>query len=241
MLAFSAAWLTIADQRQGKRKAEITSKKSLLAALEIELTAMKPWTGEYQSDYDYSKDGAVFLRWHTPFYAPIYPLVHNTVAAAATAGISNGFSFELVKALVELEYQLNIFEGARRKIEDITNNNLEVCESLSSKLIRSNPQPNTTNIPTNLVGSETPTMSRIFELHRYLHVECIGNSKNGPNLHQAYLKATSLLSKEKQIENDQSVSSLENAGHWLAIIFFLVGLFIALSAFFSFIIPLTPV
>ncbi len=236
VVALSAAWLTLAEQRQAKRDAESASKTNLLEALTIELEALKDWTGPYDSTCDYSKDGAVFLRWHAPFQGTVHPVVHNTITAAAASGIDRGLSSELVTVLVELEYELVRLERIRRQIEDITNNNLEVCESLNKKLLDANPAPNTLNVPVTLTPFETSVMSRFFKLNRNLHVSCIGNAHNGPNLCVAYASAKEKLGTEKN-KKTSDTKCIELIGHWLAIVLCILGVLLMLSAFASFSIP----
>lgn len=235
VVALSAAWLTFADQRSGKREAEATAKAALLSALEIEMNAMHDWTTRYDSKYDYSKDGGVFLRWHAPFYRPVHPIVHNTIATAASMGLDRGLPADFVKALLELEYQLNRFDRARQQIEDVTNNNLEICESLNHQLLHSNPNPGSTVTPT-LSTAEQAVMRRFFELNRVLHVECIGEENNGPNLHLAYIEATKQLTEAKKLPGGKK-STIENVGHWVAVALVVIGAAIMVSAPFSFIIP----
>ncbi|MBP9811142.1 hypothetical protein KBF38_22750 [bacterium] len=214
-----------------KREADLQSRNTLVAAIQTELAGMRDWASEYSAQHDYATDGAVFLRWRAPFYKPIHPIVHNTIALAASAGLDRGLSVEQVKALLELEYQLSRFERARRQIDDVANNNLDVCSLLTDKLLEANPEANTINLPT-LAAAESVAMRRFYELNRVLHVECIGDSTNSPNLHTAY------NSVKQKFELDNAANPPESAwetrGHVLAVILVCFGIGIMFSAFVSF-------
>lgn len=237
VVALSAAWLTFADQKRAKREADLQSRNTLVAAIQTELAGMRDWASEYSAQHDYATDGAVFLRWRAPFYKPIHPIVHNTIALAASIGLDRGLSVEQVKALLELEYQLSRFERARRQIDDVANNNLDVCSSLTDKLLEANPEPNTINLPT-LAAAESVAMRRFYELNRVLHVKCIGDSTNSPNLHMAYNSVRQQFDQDKGICSAKS--GWETCGHWIAVFLVCFGAIIMFSAFGSFLVPTDP-
>lgn len=209
VMALSAAWLTFAKQSKAQRQLEVSMKQALLDALETELKAMEPWTEEHQPDHNYATDGGVFMRWHAPFFKPVFPIVHNTISQAVFLGTERNLSKKLTESLLVLEYQLNRFEQARLRIDAVSNANVVLAESVTRKLKAVNEDVGTANTPNDLTMPEAALMNTVFELNRVLHQECIG-AANALNLHTAYANTIALKAKEQ--------NNLKTGG-WLEIVF----------------------
>jgi hypothetical protein len=201
VMALSAAWLTFAKQSKAQRKLDVSLKQALIDALKTELEAMEPWTTEYQPDHDYKTNGAVFMRWHAPLFKPVFPIVHNTIAQATLLGAERDLSKPLTESLLVLEYQLNRFEQARKRVDAASNGNVVLAETITRKLKDVNEEQGTIIMPNDLSMPETSMMNMVFELNRVLHQECIGAaSATSPNLHIAYRGASEALSNESNDE-----------------------------------------
>lgn len=209
VMALSAAWLTFAKQSKAQRQLEVSMKQALLDALDTELKAMKPWTGEYQRNQNYATDGGVFMRWHAPFFKPVFPIVHNTISQAVFLGSERNLSIGLTESLLVLEYQLNRFEQARLRIDAVSNANVVLAESVTRKLKAVNDDEGTANTPNDLTVPETALMNTVLELNRVLHQECIG-AANALNLHTAYANTIALKAKEQ---------NNPKTGGWLEVVF----------------------
>ena len=90
-----------------------------------------------------------------------------------------------------------------------------------------------------LSGAEIDLMNEYFGLNADLHLKCIGDSKNGPNLHTTYMALSESLRLEKKCHDDYypSPSKIFLTVDILATILSAVGASIAVWSLFYIFVP----
>jgi hypothetical protein len=203
VLALSAAWLSISFGNHQKLSDLQKKASRSIALLDSELLrfsfAICPYSSK-KSALDYISELSYFKNWCVPGGYVVQPINHSVISTIVGSAAESELSEELTQNIVALEVQIERFNRQVGLISGLVTNNFDLSSRLRQKL--ENVRSDSTEWKQNLSSTETNFINRYFALQAELHIGCIGDEHNGPNLYTTYSTVLEELRLEKQCHTD---------------------------------------
>jgi hypothetical protein len=203
ILALSAAWLAISFQNKQKLDDIQKNCRCNITLLDAELLrfffaccsySSKKKPEEYVSDWSYFND------WCVPGAYSIPSIHFSVIRKIVDSGVQSGFSEELLKALTLLQVQIERFNKQSNAISNLLHSNFDLAGRLRKRLEKVDLAD--TEWKRSFSSIEVEFINLHFQLQANLHLQCIGDRDNGPNLYTSYSDVLRELSVEKKCHED---------------------------------------